>query len=80
MVHLSSVLSLASSNQHQLTLQVTEIIKVVGDLTKLLVLNNKLEGDEIMDGVNWLGLNCHSNLVTTILQDISHLAIGCDLY
>ena len=75
MIHLGSVLSLASSNQHQLTLQVTEIIKVVGDLTKLLILNNKLEGDEIMDGVNWLGLNCHSNLVATILKDILHLAI-----
>ena len=79
-VHFCSILSLASSDQHQLTLQVTEIVKVVGRLTKLLVLDTKLEGDEIMDGVDCLGLNCGANLVAAILEDVSHLPIRGDLH
>ena len=80
MVHFSSILRLASSDQHQLALEVTEIVKVVRSLRNLLIQANKLEGDEIMDGVNWLGLNGHSNLVAAILQDISHLAIRHDFH
>ena len=79
-IHFLPISSLASCNEHQFTLQVTEFIEVVGHLSELLVSWDQLDSDEVMDAVCQPGLTGHANLVDAISENVPHLSIRGDLH
>ena len=75
MLHFCSVLSLASSDEHQFSLEVPQLNQTIIFPGKMLVSLLQLEVDDVMDTVHSLSL-LTSNSVAAIAQNVVHLAKG----
>ena len=79
LVDFSPVLSPAASDEHQLALQVPQLVQGVGVLGQLLVPLVQPQADHLTDAVEALSRPAAADGVVPVLQDAVHLAKGGDL-